>query len=291
MVRRDANEKETSQEEDLSVASCASPTGESPVPVSAEAPGSRSQAPGEIPVSRAGRQEPVSRREPCSGEQVRGPQHEVKSAASTDEQSEGRAAHFTAKATRDARAPEHASRLGGVRDGARVQGEERNTRGPSALPSSRQGGSHKPKVKAIAAQRESEGVVVLQSDARASRTNVVKKNAAGGKGLCFGHAREGGKREGMAAESGPNDPGARTCTVQVREPRGELSIGAKRRVTTAERRPCPTRGDARVCNRSSPGPSRVHASSRRPSVSRVREIRTHGLNGGPTGIQSKREGR
>jgi hypothetical protein len=29
----------------------------------------------------------------------------------------------------------------------------------------------------------------------------------------------------------------------------------------------------------------------RPPVSRVREIRTHGLNGGPTGIQSKREGR
>lgn len=29
----------------------------------------------------------------------------------------------------------------------------------------------------------------------------------------------------------------------------------------------------------------------RPPVSRVREIRTHGLNGGPTGIHSKREGR
>ncbi len=28
-----------------------------------------------------------------------------------------------------------------------------------------------------------------------------------------------------------------------------------------------------------------------PLVSRVRENRTHGLNGGPTGIQSKNEGR
>ena len=27
---------------------------------------------------------------------------------------------------------------------------------------------------------------------------AVKKNAAGGKGPCFGHASEGGKREGMA---------------------------------------------------------------------------------------------
>jgi hypothetical protein len=29
----------------------------------------------------------------------------------------------------------------------------------------------------------------------------------------------------------------------------------------------------------------------RPEVSRVRENRTHGLNGGPTGIFSKRKGR
>ena len=157
MVRRDDRRSVRARARSESRSSCASPAGEEPVPVSAGAPGSRSQARGEIRVSRAGRRELAKRRESYSEEQVRGPQHEVKSAASTDEQSEGRAAHFTAKATRDARAPEHASRLGGVRDGARVQGEERNTRGPSALPSSRRGASHKPRVKAIAVQRESEG--------------------------------------------------------------------------------------------------------------------------------------
>ncbi len=170
----------------------------------------------------------MTRREPFSGEQVRGPQHEVKSAASTEEQSEGRADHVAAKATRGARAPEHATRLGGVRDAARVQGEVRNTRGPSALPSSRRGASHKPKVKAIAVQRESEGVVVLQNDARASRTNAVTKNAAGGKDLWGGHVEEAGTREGMAAESGPNDPGGRRPRDKVQELQRRLWAAAKR---------------------------------------------------------------
>jgi hypothetical protein len=65
------------------------------------------------------------------------------------------------------------------------------------------------KTKSSAAQRESEGIEVPKSDARASRTNAVKNNAAGGKGPCGGHAGEAGKREGMAGKSGPNDPGGR----------------------------------------------------------------------------------
>jgi hypothetical protein len=103
----------------------------------AGAPGSRSQARGEIPVSRAGRQKPGGRRRPLHGEQARGPQHEVKPAASTEEQSESRAAHFTAKATSKAPVPERAVDLGGVEGAARVQGGVRNTRGPSLSPSSR----------------------------------------------------------------------------------------------------------------------------------------------------------
>src|ERR1019366_8274907 len=129
-------------------------------PVSAEAPDSRPQAPEEIPASRAGYRKPEPRQQPCVGEQVRGPQHEVKPGASTDSQSESRAAHVTAKATFDALVSERALDLGGVMGAARVQGEERNTRGPSAPPQSRQGGSYKPKAKASAAQRESEGIVV-----------------------------------------------------------------------------------------------------------------------------------
>jgi hypothetical protein len=53
-MRPQANERQLSL-----FASCIDPAGESPVPVSAGAPGSRPQAQGEIPVSRAGRQEPL----------------------------------------------------------------------------------------------------------------------------------------------------------------------------------------------------------------------------------------
>jgi len=49
--------------------------------------------------------------------------------------------------------------------------------------------SYKPMVKANGAQRESEGVVVPLIG--------VQHNAPGGKGPCFGHAEEAGKREGM----------------------------------------------------------------------------------------------
>ena len=71
---------------------CTSRAGASPVSVSNGAPSSRPQASGEIPVARAGCRKPLRR------EQARGPQLNVKPAASTDLQSESRAAHVTAKA-------------------------------------------------------------------------------------------------------------------------------------------------------------------------------------------------
>src|SRR3989442_15052532 len=78
----------------------------------------------------AGFQEPL-RREPA-----RGPKHDVKPAASTDSQSESRAGHFAAKAM--SAMPQsggvRVAGLGGGEGVARVQGEERNTRGPSAQP-------------------------------------------------------------------------------------------------------------------------------------------------------------
>ena len=214
MVRRDANEAETSQEAEPSLAGCAFPAGASPVPVAAEGPGSRSRADGEIRLSRAGRREPLRR------EQQRGPQHEVKPAASKEKQSGSRAAHVTAKATSSALVSERAEDLGGVLGAARVEGEERNTRGPSALPSSRPGGSYKTKSKASAAQRESEGVVVPTIDAQ--------NNASGGKGPCGGQVGRAGKREGMAASSGPNHPGGPTAVDQVRQLQRRLCGAAKR---------------------------------------------------------------
>jgi len=171
MVRRDAGGKPLSGSPP---ARCTSPAGESPAPVSAGAPVSRPQATRGNPSVEAGRQKPVRRQQPFNGERAHGPQHQVKPAASTDQQSGSRADHVTAKAISTTARPEGVVGPGGVWGAARVQGVVRNTRDPSALPWSGQGGSYKSKTKSSAAQRESEGIVVPKIGA----TN----NAAGGKG-------------------------------------------------------------------------------------------------------------
>ena len=78
MVRREADEE---RQYELPFASCTSPAGGSPVPVSAGALGSRPQVLEGDLCTRAGRQEPLRRERPS------GPQHEVKLAASTHLQS------------------------------------------------------------------------------------------------------------------------------------------------------------------------------------------------------------
>ena len=188
MVRREEAERTSKGESEVS--SCTSPTGESPVPVSAGAPGSRSAVRAEMPEAEAGRQEPLRR------EQERGPQHEVKPAASTELQGESRAAHVTAKAT--SRTPRSGGTrvrgLSGVGSAARVEGEVRNTRDPSARSLSRQGGSYKPKAKSSAVQRKSEGIVVARMG--------TKNNVTGGKGPCGDRDEGEGKRKGMAGRKG-----------------------------------------------------------------------------------------
>ena len=96
----------------------------------------------------------------------------------------------------------------------------RNARGPSAQPQSRQGGSYKPKAKSSAAQRESEGIVVVAM--------VAQNNAVGAKGPCGGHVEGAGKREGMAATSGPNHPDRRTTVDKVQRLQRRLWVAAKR---------------------------------------------------------------
>ncbi len=204
---------------------CGDPAGESPVSVSGEAPSSRPQDRAETLGARAGRQKRDPQRELRGAEQARGPQHEVKPAASTEEQSErggdepsGRAAHVTAKATPAARRRD--AGLGGVGGAARVQGSTRNARDPSAPPLSRQGGSYKSKTKSSAAQRESDGIVVP--------VIAATNNAAGGKGPDGGHANRAGKREGMAGTTGPNHPRGRRPRDKVRELQRRLWAAAKR---------------------------------------------------------------
>jgi len=193
---------------------CTTPAGESPVRVSAGAPGSRPPAGGEIPSSEAGRREPLRREQGC------GPQHDVNPAASTDLQPGSRAAHVTAKATSFAGVPEPAGGPGGVWGAARIQGVVGNRRDPSARPESGRGDPYKPKAKSGAAQRESEGIVVPWI--------AMANNVAGGKGPWGGCVVGAGKREGMAAESGPNDPAGRRPCVKVRQLRRRLWAAAKR---------------------------------------------------------------
>jgi RNA-directed DNA polymerase len=101
-----------------------------------------------------------------------------------------------------------------------VQGGVRNTGGPSAPPSSRQGGSYKSKTKSSAAQRESEGIEVLRI--------ATTKNVAGGTGPCGDRVEEAGKREGVTARSGSRTPGGRKPTDKVRQLQRRLWAAAKR---------------------------------------------------------------
>jgi hypothetical protein len=215
-------------------------------------------------VAQAGCRKPL-RREP-----VRGPQPNVKLAASSQLQPERRAGHVAAKTmsrvlqSGDVRARE----LGGVRSAARGHGAERNTRGPSAPPWSGHRASYKPMAKSSRAQRESEGTVVLMRTA----TN----NAVGGKGSCFGRARNEGKHKGMAGKTGPNHPVKCGLGDNVRQPLHELGTWVERCGVSSWRLRSDTRRNFRDVGRRV-----VHTSSRRPSVSRVPEIGMHGLKGGP----------
>ena len=126
------------------------------------------------------------------------------------------------------RDPKREGDCGGVWGAARVQGQVRNVRGPSARPESGQASSYKPKAKSSRAQRESEGIVVLHGEAQAEATKAVRHNAAGGKGPCGGHADGAGKREGMAGKTGPNDPVGDEPSDKVRQLQRQLWAAAKR---------------------------------------------------------------
>ena len=250
------------------------PAGVSPARTGVGPSGSRPPARGEIAVAEAGRQKPLRR------EQERGPQHQVKPAASTEEQCGSRAQHVGAKATFAVRKSEAAPAASpaGVWGAARAQGSVWNRRDPSAQPASGQSDAYKPTVKSRRAQRETEGVEVP--------VRVATNNATGGKDPCFGHARRQGKSEGMDGTTVPNHPRVCKHADKAREPGHELWAGAKRHTTLSGRSIPRARSDARSGERTLEPWGAVHAPSRRPSVSRVREIRTHGLNGGLTDNRS-----
>jgi len=248
---------------------CAHPAGGSPVPVGVGAPGSRPQAGGEIPSAQAGCRMPLRR------EQPRGPQHEVKPAASRYLRPGGRAAHVTAKAMSSALVPKRAEGPGGVGGVARVEGCVRNVRGPSSLPSSRRAIPYKPKVKSGGAERESEGAIVLLIP--------VHQNIGGGKDPYLDHVVEGATYEGMSGHLiRSNSPRRSNLAVKVRYLSKRLGIDAKQ--PRRQRAPLgwgSRRDDDRGWRAVAVRTGCVMRPSERSLVSRVRENRTHGLKGGP----------
>ncbi len=147
--------------------------------------------------------------------------NKVNPSASKKKQWRGRAAHFTAKTTLGGQesGDESLTSSSGVWGSTRVQGESRNRGDPSTPPLSRPGVTYKPKAKACAAQRESEGAIVP--------AKAVK--AAGGRGPCFGCAESGGKRKGMVGpEIRSKHPGWRKPIDNVRKLQRRLWAAAKR---------------------------------------------------------------
>jgi hypothetical protein len=84
----------------------------------------------------------------------------------------------------------------------------------------------------------------------------------------------------MAGMTGPNHPGEFALVVKAPQPLHELGTPAERLRVPIARTDNPPRPDIRGAVRRV-GRCVVHAAPRRPSVSRVPEIGTHGLNGGP----------
>jgi len=148
--------------------------------------------------------------------QNRSPQHQVKPAASSDYQPkgarEGRAAHFTAKATDKRPQSGWTMDLPGALGAGCGESRVRDRRDPPRQPTSGGERSYKAKPKSTGAGRESEGLVVPEK---------AGEQTAGGTEPCFGHAREG-VRHGSVAER-PKPPRGK-----VRELQRELWQCAKR---------------------------------------------------------------
>lgn len=171
---------------------------------------------------------------------------------------------------------------GGVRGAARAHRGVWNSRGPSWLSLPRQGGSYESRTKSSAAERESEGIVVLLSACCGwARWSCGITRLEGGVPAVVGVADEG-KREGMAGSSGLTTSWGVSPVVGARELRRRLWVGANWSIRACVHAVVQASWGWR------PGEGVeacvwvgwVMPRLERPSVSRVREICTHGLNGG-----------
>jgi hypothetical protein len=270
MVRRDDSKPPEGRPTERAESRCACPAGASPARVVAGEPGSRPAPEAERPTGEAWCRKPFAAKA-VGGEQQRGPQHQVKPAASSDKQSERRAEHVAVKATSSPRESGWGDGIGGVWGAARAEGWVWNTRDPSAQPTSGEDRPYKPSAKSGGAQRESEGVVVP--------TMAVQHNAVGGKGPCSGHA-EGRRARGhdrVLSVQPPPRAKARGQSAGRMSAMEDAKWSVMRYLDVQEI----LRGnDALRRAGETPMIVAAQAASRRPPVSRVREIRMHGLKGG-----------
>jgi hypothetical protein len=179
------------------------------------------------------------------------------------ERRSGRARHFGAKAkdcacwTGDA-----AQGTPGVWKAARSDSLVRNRRDPTQQPASGRDRVYKAKPKSHGAGRESEGRIVPGKAARTRRRE----------GALLRSWLERGKCEGMVARLNNPSEKARELVAGLwraaKGTRSAKSLGANAVGVTPRQRPA---GQQRAF---------VHAAAGRPSVSRMPEIGTYGLNGG-----------
>jgi hypothetical protein len=249
---------------------CVELAGGSPVSVSAGAPRSRLRASGEIsPSKRSDESRPGTVRF-LGWKQRRGPNAtSVNPAASREKHPKGEVAEPIMSRRRQQTAP---GRTGWVQDASgvwgRARGESstRNRRDPTWRPTSGEGGAYKPMAKGNRAGRESEGFVVAWTTAT--------KTPSERRGPALVALVAGGKCEGMSARTN-------NLSEKARKPWGELFVTAK--FLPDRRAFAPSlsvgRDDPHVGGRKT-DLGRSASGMRRPSVSRMRETRTYGLNGG-----------
>ena len=196
MVRPDEHTRVTERSVERVSSGCIVTAGESPAPVSAEAPGSRPHGQRASAGSRAGCQKPVQGDRERSG----GPQREVNvEQASSNYQPKGewerRADHVAAKAMHSARESEHALGLPGVLAAARREGTMRNRREPTRRSTLDEAGG-------ISAERESPSCRAAVRGGHSTAEGV--DNALEGRAPALVVRADAGKCEGMAVT--PNNP-------------------------------------------------------------------------------------
>jgi RNA-directed DNA polymerase len=204
MVRPEENTRMTERSAERVGSSCTVSAGESPAPVSAEAPGSRPHEGHESVRSRAGCQKPV----PVGRKRSDGPQRVVNvEQASSNYQPKGdwerRAGHVTAKAMHSAGESERALGLPGVLAAARREGTMRNRREPSRRSTS-------DAATGISAERESESSRAAVRGGHSTVEGV--ENTPEGRAPALVEREDAGKCEGMAAR--PNNPEEKVRELQ-----------------------------------------------------------------------------